>query len=423
MADDQSNKRLKTTSGASGASRGDTSDDARNKYALYPENHDLRSENARLRHQLELLQGNRHETIPVSTLTVVDLSRVDTSIITQVASFLGTPLELLNLALTCKSFGWQQSETGSDWSLADEVARLTVCSGQNDIEGVRITLPPQYVRGTTTWLSVLHESAHPLKFDTLLGSGIEHQNERSTSIRLTTSVTSTAIASSYVMESGIHYAVFHTSKSNFIGVVRPVPNLDPGRFVNPNFHFFVTELFAYFLAARTDKWGSGNVHVCEYECEYGSMTWTNWDSNTSVDWEGMEDCNTGDTIGMLLNLEEGTLTIYKNNRRLGVMKDGLSGSYCWYVSVGKKGSTIAIKRGKPPRCPHQSMLEDSEDNDSRPDVDEGIEVEGCGLSEINGYFRRIGSHDDCPRFCKRAFFRGRDEVFSLFRCRLNDSTR
>ena len=147
MTDDHSNKRLKTTSGASG---GDTSDDARNKYALYPENHDLRSENARLRHQLELLQGNRHETIPVSTLTVVDLSRVDTSIITQVASFLGTPLELLNLALTCKSFGWQESETGSDWSLADEVARLTVCSGQNDIEGVRITLPPQYVRGTTT---------------------------------------------------------------------------------------------------------------------------------------------------------------------------------------------------------------------------------------------------------------------------------
>ena len=91
MADDQSNKRLKTTSGASGAGRGDTSDDARNKYALYPENHDLRSENARLRHQLELLQGNRHETIPVSTLTVVDLSRVIQALLPRSRPFLGHP--------------------------------------------------------------------------------------------------------------------------------------------------------------------------------------------------------------------------------------------------------------------------------------------------------------------------------------------
>lgn len=73
-----------------------------------------------------------------------------------------------------------------------------------------------------------------------------------------------------------------------------------------------------------------------------------------------------------------------------------------------------------------SMFEDSEDNDSRFSDDSvagGIQVEGCGLSEINGYFRRVGFHDECPKFCKMTTFRGREEVFSLFRCRLTDNTR
>ena len=46
--------------------------------------------------------------------------------------------------------------------------------------------------------------------------------------------------------------------------------------------------------------------------------------------------NRDDTIGMLLNLEEGMLhlTVFKNNRFLGVMTNGLAGSYCWYTEVG-----------------------------------------------------------------------------------------
>ena len=125
MTGDQGNKRLKTASGASGVDTGegeDTSDDVRID-ALKSETHALRSENARVRQEnarlRKQLQGN-HEVLPVSTLTVVDLSRIDTSLITQISSFVGSSLELLNLALTCKSFGWQQPLSGLDWSLAEE---------------------------------------------------------------------------------------------------------------------------------------------------------------------------------------------------------------------------------------------------------------------------------------------------------------
>ena len=66
----------------------------------------------------------------------------------------------------------------------------------------------------------------------------------------------------------------------------------------------------------------------------------------------MEGCDDGDTVGMLLDLTMGTLAVYKNNRRLGVMKDGLSGSYCWYATSTSGGSggedIITIKRCDPP---------------------------------------------------------------------------
>merc|ERR1711985_181617 len=98
-----------------------------------------------------------------------------------------------------------------------------------------------------------------------------------------------------------------------------------------NFDFFDTELFDDFWAARTDKWGVGIVHACGFYCEDGELSWTDWDEeeNLGLDWEGMEGIERGDTVGMLLDLDEGELTVYKNNRRLGMMKDGLSGSYCW----------------------------------------------------------------------------------------------
>ena len=38
----------------------------------------------------------------------------------------------------------------------------------------------------------------------------------------------------------------------------------------------------------------------------------------------------GDRIGMLLDLDQGSMTVWKNDEKLGVMQaEGLSGPYCW----------------------------------------------------------------------------------------------
>ena len=47
-------------------------------------------------------------------------------------------------------------------------------------------------------------------------------------------------------------------------------------------------------------------------------------------------------------LNEGTLSAFKNSRRLGVMKDGLGGEYVWFASVAASRCTISMSKGSAP---------------------------------------------------------------------------
>ncbi|KAL7554446.1 hypothetical protein ACHAWF_017892 [Thalassiosira exigua] len=73
---------------------------------------------------------------------------------------------------------------------------------------------------------------------------------------------------------------------------------------------------------------------------------------------------------------------------------------------------------------------DLDDDDSRSDEDDDYSmrvremvVEGCGVSEINGIYKRSGHYDDVPKYSRTTRYNGRDEEFSLFRCKLTDNTR
>ena len=82
----------------------------------------------------------------------------------------------------------------------------------------------------------------------------------------------------------------------------------------------------------------------------GSWFSSDWDHNSvpsSEDWYGMGGLSAHGKIGLLLDLDQGKLFVYKNNRKLGVMKRGLAGQYCWVVSI-KRGTKVTIKRGPVP---------------------------------------------------------------------------
>ena len=183
-------------------------------------NAELESKIEQLRRRVHQLEGN-HEVLPVVVpAATVDLSRVDTSIVTQISSFLGISRELLNLGLTCKSFGWRQPTSTLNWSLIEEVARQTVCSNATDAE---VNSLPQYVSGTTTWLSILHRFEHPLGplvFDVLLGEGIRHLDGEKATVCGTAVSSGVAVSSSYAMKRGAHYAEFQIGRAPCIGIVR-----------------------------------------------------------------------------------------------------------------------------------------------------------------------------------------------------------
>ena len=62
-------------------------------------------------------------------------------------------------------------------------------------------------------------------------------------------------------------------------------------------------------------------------------------------WEGMQSAREqGDRIGMLLDLDQGSMSIWKNGERLGVMQaEGLTGPLCWAALMGNQGDSARIE--------------------------------------------------------------------------------
>ena len=62
-----------------------------------------------------------------------------------------------------------------------------------------------------------------------------------------------------------------------------------------------------------------------------------------IGWEGQHGAKEGDRIGMLLDLDQGSMRIYKDDEKLGVMvAEGLSGPLCWAVSMRREGESTRI---------------------------------------------------------------------------------
>ena len=69
------------------------------------------------------------------------------------------------------------------------------------------------------------------------------------------------------------------------------------------------------------------MHWCTFNQWEGTCNWTDFNAESEtimrgVQWSGMEAFEFDDgELGLLLDLDSGTLTAYKDGRRLGVMKD------------------------------------------------------------------------------------------------------
>ena len=201
----------------------------------------------------------------------------------------------------------------------------------------------------------------PLRFDELVGNGFGPQTHPASVTCTGRDGFSTAM-SGHVMRGGRHFVEFTVTINEEnacinLGVIRPVSltngidlEADWGGQVYPmNFSSsFKPAVSEKLRSQRTAKWGDSNGHCCTYYCSNGRCYWTDWGNITVIsDWQGREGLGESGTVGLLLDLNEGTLSVFKNGRRLGVMKDGLGGEYVWFVSV-HSACTISISKGRAP---------------------------------------------------------------------------
>jgi len=236
-------------------------------------------------------------------------------------------------------------------------------------------------REDESWISLYHEFLVvfrlPLQFDKLIGSNyVEGSDKTKVCIGEETMGTEAAICSN-IMRAGKHYVSFQVNDDNSeasgisCGIMRPTTkDITSLESCNP-----VRDDLSSFSLKKYDMLHSDNIDCCLLNTAMGlgffRKRWKldilelaasmNADDGDDVqrtlaeiqnnmnhfDWEGMEETQDASfKIGMVLDLDEGTLDVYKNGRRLGTMKTGLVGEYCWVVSFRSLSGDVSVSIGR-----------------------------------------------------------------------------
>jgi len=97
-----------------------------------------------------------------------------------------------------------------------------------------------------------------------------------------------------------------------------------------------------------DVEGGAEAYSVDGHCFYETWSGQRWPGYN--DWEGMQTAREqGDCIGMLLDLDQGSISVWKNGERLGVMREeGLTGPLCWAAVVPNKDESARIESAPVP---------------------------------------------------------------------------
>ena len=201
-------------------------------------------------------------------------------------------------ATTAVAAAAQQAEM---WCIAEEAACRWISNGSDQERG----WVPRRCR--ESWLGLMWEVESLRRGAAMFGRSHELITVSEGGSRATLNGISlrAAAASKAAMRAGQHYAQFTAMSGRlmFFGVIRPGWNMETGPF----------------------------AQLVVGNCFYN--TGSGYRYPGARHWEGMQGAEQGDRIGMLLDLDQGSMTVYKNDERLGVMATGLSGEYCWAVSL------------------------------------------------------------------------------------------
>ena len=139
-----------------------------------------------------------------------------------------------------------------------------------------------------------------------------------------------AAASKVTMRSGHHFAQFTALEGGgLFGVIRAGWDVEAGQ----------------------------EAEEVDGHCFYATGDGRRWPANAHGrrNWEGMQGVEEpGDRIGLLLDLDQGSMSVWKNDIMLGVMQaEGLSGPLCWATSMHCLRKAAKQCASSPRRRPHR----------------------------------------------------------------------
>lgn len=295
--------------------------------------------------------------------------------IVALASFL-SPHDMLSLAITCKRFGDKHgTDTKRSIRMAERESRKT---GGREVRQRTESISLMEVAARTvlfalatdeeykalprredkSWIGIYQEFQKlfclPLQFDKVVGRCMNYvDNSDKTTVCPTGHHTGTAICSN-IMKAGKHSVSFQIINQSgasgiLIGIMRPTTkDITSLEHCHPVAHDLSSFSLKKYEILHTDN----NIDCCVLGTRMGNIFFcNNWIDQGSFeiinDWDGKEPTEeVSFKVGMILDLDEGSLDVYKNDRRLGTMKNGLVGEYCWAVSLhsDEGAKTVSINR-------------------------------------------------------------------------------
>ena len=296
------------------------------------------------------------------------------------ASFL-SPHDMLSLSLACRRFGskigtnTKQSAAGREdstrevrqrtetISLMEVAARTVLQTKWTDEE--RNALPR---RGGESWIVLYNDFLKlfrlPLQFDKLVGGECNYVDStyktKVRSNRLGGRLKSSTAICNNIMRAGKHCVTFDVTNDGdrrsygiACGIMRPTTKditilscCDPAcddlsSFSQKEYEILhrnnvdcclmSTFLGSGFIRKRWKKWKESELAAMDVEQRLQAQR---QNKTQKYQWEGMEWIRDASfKIGLVLDLDEGTLDVYMNDRRLGTMMSGLIGEYCWAITL------------------------------------------------------------------------------------------
>ena len=324
--------------------------------------------------------------------------------------------------LAARELGRLQCVSTRFSSVVAEAARLAVAAASATVQA----RAPR--RGREPWLCVMHELellAAPLTFATW-GPRVKISEDASLASR--SGVTChgghrAALCSLAPMRAGRHFVemTVESGTSAHFGVVSPAFNPQEGRAAFGQFSGSsltsllrlmgpgVADPYAMFqcmIRPRRSYTPAGGSLQCSSGCistKTGQVL-----SGTTVVTRGVEDLHSGDTIGLLLDLDQGIMSAYINGTSLGRVSPigwgKLSGPLVWAVDLGHNPGVdrcdgldaVRVRVGK------SLPLEEAASAPTRSDEDDCANYAHCFISSLESKERRrrreaeglLGSEDE-----------------------------